>query len=80
MLVIRSGFIPRALGYFLLIAGIGNLSGSFTSLLLPSYTHLVDPFVMISQWGELPIMVWLLIWGAKVLPPDADICPATGQR
>lgn len=80
MLVIRSGFIPRALGFFLLIAGLGNLSGSFTSLLLPSYAHLVDPFVMISQWGELPIMVWLLIWGANILPPDADISPATGQR
>jgi hypothetical protein len=80
MLVIRSGFIPRALGFFLLIAGFGNLSGSFTSLLLPSYAHLVDPFVMISQWGELPIMVWLLFCGAKVLPPDAEISPATGQR
>jgi hypothetical protein len=70
VLVIRSGFIPRFLGYLLFIAGSGYLASSFTSLLLPSYRHLVDQFTTILTAGELPIIFWLLIWGAKVSPLD----------
>jgi Domain of unknown function (DUF4386) len=66
ILVIRSGFIPRFLGYLLFIAASGYLASSFTSLLLPSYRHLVDQFAMVLEAGELPIIFWLLIWGAKV--------------
>ncbi len=65
ILVIRSGFIPRVLGVLLFIAGSGYLASSFTSLLLPSYRHLVDQFAMVLTIGELPIIFWLLIWGAK---------------
>jgi uncharacterized protein DUF4386 len=64
-LVIRSGFIPGALGMLLIAAGVGNLAGSMTSLLLPQYAHAVGPIAMILQFGELPIIFWLLIWGAK---------------
>lgn len=64
-LVIRSGFFPRVLGYFLIAAGVGNLSGSVISLLAPSYWHLVDPVAMVLEWGELPMMLWLLIKGAR---------------
>src|SRR5216684_6033969 len=63
ILVIRSGFIPRVLGVLLFIAGSGYLASSFTSLLLPSYRHLVDQFAMVLTIGELPIIFWLLIWG-----------------
>ena len=70
VLVIRSGFIPRFLGVLLFIAGSGYLASSFTSLLLPSYRHFVDQFAMILEAGELPIIFWLLIWGAKVPPLD----------
>jgi hypothetical protein len=65
ILVIRSGFIPRFLGYLLFIAGSGYLASSFTSLILPAYRQLVDQFTMVLTAGELPIIFWLLIWGAK---------------
>src|SRR5437667_4455512 len=65
ILVIRSGFIPRFIGYLLFIAGFGNVASSFTSLLLPPYAHLVDQFASILTAAELPIIFWLLIWGAK---------------
>ena len=77
MLVIRSGFIPRAMGFFLLAAGVGNLAGSFASLLLPAYRHLVDPIAMILQWGELPMMFWLLIWGARTPPLETPTSSLT---
>ncbi|MBI1742111.1 DUF4386 domain-containing protein [Candidatus Acetothermia bacterium] len=65
ILVIRSGFIPRVLGALLMIAGSGYLVSSFTSLLLPGYAHLVSQFALVLEFGELPIVLWLLIWGAK---------------
>jgi hypothetical protein len=68
ILVIRSDFIPRFLGYLLFIAAFGYLASSFTPLVLPSYRHLVDQFAMVLTIAELPIIFWLLIWGAKDQP------------
>ncbi len=70
ILVIRSDFIPRFLGYLLFIAAFGYLASSFTSLVLPSYRYLVDQFAMVLTIAELPIIFWLLIWGAKDQPSD----------
>ena len=78
ILVIRSGFIPRFLGVLLFIAGSGYLASSFTSLLLPSYRHLVDQFAMVLTAGELPIIFWLLIWGAKDRPLDEQSALSSG--
>jgi hypothetical protein len=65
LLVMRSRFIPRTLGVLLMVAGCGYLASSFTSLLLPRYANLVGQFDTILEVGELPIIFWLLIWGAK---------------
>jgi Domain of unknown function (DUF4386) len=75
VLVIRSGFIPRLLGWLLILAGIGNLAGSCTSILFPAYRQLIDPLVMILQCGELPVLVWLLFWGGRAKLPGARILP-----
>jgi len=40
-------------------------------LLLPHYADLVGQFAMILYLGELPIIFWLLIWGAKEQRSDA---------
>src|SRR6266566_8997888 len=70
ILVIRSGFIPRFLGVLLFVAGSGYLASSFTSLLLPSYASIIDRFTSVLTAGELPIIFWLLIWGARDQPLD----------
>jgi hypothetical protein len=78
VVVIRSGFIPRFLGYLLFIAGFAYVADSFTYLILPSYRQLVSQFASILEIAELPIIFWLLIWGAKdqlVDQPHPD--PAT---
>jgi hypothetical protein len=67
-LVIRSGFIPRAFGVLLMIAGIANVAEAFATLTLPSYAPLVSRLAMPLEVAELPIIFWLLIWGAKT--PD----------
>lgn len=65
MLVIRSGFIPRFLGYLLFVAGGAYVVNTFASLLLPQYAKQVGDVAMILYFGEPPIMLWLLIWGAR---------------
>ena len=60
MLVIRSGFIPRLLGFLLFVAGSAYVASSFTSLLLPQYEELVGRFAIILEMAEMPIVFWFL--------------------
>jgi len=71
VLVIRSGFIPRVFGVLLMIAGVAYLASSFATLVLPRYAPLVEKVAMPLYFGELPIIFWLLIWGAKTRPTEA---------
>jgi len=65
LLVYRSGFIPKILGVLLMIAGFGYLLGSFMFQILPQYDGALSTFIMVLEMGELPIIFWLLIMGAK---------------
>lgn len=76
LLVIRSGFIPRIFGILLIVAGAAYLVSAFTTLLLPQYAQAVGQVAMILEMGEVPIIFWLLIWGAK--PRASDL--ATTQE
>ena len=66
ILVMRSGFLPRILGVLLIINCFAYLAVSLTELLLPGYASVVNRFAIIPETGELWIMLWLLIKGAKV--------------
>lgn len=65
MLTIRSGFIPRVLGVLLLMAGVAYLATSFAALLVPRVESLVTQVALPFKMGELPMVVWLLVWGAR---------------
>jgi Domain of unknown function (DUF4386) len=73
VLVIRFGFIPRFLGYLLFIAGVGYIANSLAAFLLPAQRDVVARFADILQMAELPIIFWLLIWGAKDQQSDKQI-------
>jgi Domain of unknown function (DUF4386) len=68
LLVWRSGFIPRILGLFLFVACFGYLAFSFTGLLMPQYLNRVARIANIAILGEAPIILWLVIMGAKPEP------------
>jgi len=70
VLVIKSGFFPRVLGIFLMVAGFGLLTSSVTSIVFPAYEHAVSEAVMPLGLGEFPIIFWLLIKGAEVPQPQ----------
>ena len=63
--VIRSGFIPRFLGVLLMIAGCGYVADAFAELALPQYVDAIGRLTTITNFCEVPIIFWLLIWGAK---------------
>jgi len=71
VLVMKSGFLPRILGVLLIVNCFAYLILSLTSLLHPTYAGVVSRFAIIPELGELWIMLWLLIKGAKVEPLPA---------
>ena len=77
VLVMRSRFLPRILGVLLIVNGFAYLAISLTSLLFPDYGNLLFRAAMPALLGELWIMLWLLIKGAKVPPPAPAVAAAT---
>jgi hypothetical protein len=78
LLVIRSGFIPRTLGFLLMIAGIAYLASAFATLIVPSYASLVGKVALPLEVAELPIIFWLAIWGARPRRPPVEAALAPG--
>jgi hypothetical protein len=69
VLVYRSRFLPRFLGVWLAIGGFACVILSLTGELLPQYQEKVFTYSQPAFFGELAIMLWLVIKGAK---PPAD--------
>ena len=66
VLVMRSRFLPRILGAWLIVNGFAYVALSFTGLLLPQYQGIVYRFIFPILFGEMAIMLWLAIKGANV--------------
>jgi Domain of unknown function (DUF4386) len=66
ILVARSRFLPRLLGVWLIVGGLGYLALSLAGLLFPQYEDIVFTVVQPAFLGEIAIMLWLLIKGANV--------------
>ena len=65
ILVFRSRFLPRILGVWLVINGFAWLAISFSGFLAPQYASTVSTITSPILFGEIAIMLWLLIMGAK---------------
>ncbi len=65
LLVIRSRFIPKLLGVLLVVGFLGYMIDFLTRLLFPDFTAIVSPVAGASKFGELAMIVWLLVWGVK---------------
>ena len=66
LLVFRSGFLPRFLGVWLMINCFGYVALSATALFFPDYYGAAFRYSQPVLFGELAIMLWLLIKGAKI--------------
>jgi hypothetical protein len=70
-LVFRSRFFPRFLGLWLFVNGAAYLATSLTGLLLPEHLGLVAKITLPALMGELALILWLVIMGAKAPPAPA---------
>ena len=59
-LVIRSALIPRAIGIWLLAAGL-----SWLALLTPAPAAVLAPVILLAGSSELALMTWLLVRGTR---------------
>jgi hypothetical protein len=76
MLVYKSRFLPRFLGVWLIINGFAYVIISLTGLLLPQYYSTVFNRAGPALLGEMALMLWLVIKGAKPPVLAAGASPA----
>jgi hypothetical protein len=74
ILAIRSRFFPRILGFLLMAAGVGYMVTCVTFIVFPAQLSVVSRVMMPLYFGELPIILWLLVMGAKA--PQGAAPPA----
>jgi hypothetical protein len=66
-LVLRSTFLPRAIGVLMAIDGLAYLVYSFADLLAPGFAaHLVPWIQLPALFGEGSLCLWLLVIGVDV--------------
>ena len=72
VLVYKSGFLPRFIGVWLVINGCAYLATSTAGLLLPQWESVVASVTFPALFGELALMLWLIIKGVDQRAVDAS--------
>jgi hypothetical protein len=71
ILVLRSGFIPKLFGWFLLLGCAAYVTASLTAILAPAYLGRVTTITLpLAAPGELCMMFWLLFGSGRVRLPN----------
>jgi hypothetical protein len=66
-LIVRSSFLPRAIGVLLAIGGVCYLTYAFADMLSPDFASHLVPYIQIpSGLAELSFALWLLVIGVNV--------------
>ncbi len=65
-LAFKSGYIPKIMGVFLIISGLGYLLTSLRPFLFPDIN--ID-FAVYTFYGELIFMIWLIFKGSRLKEP-----------
>jgi len=69
VLTIRSGFLPKVLGYALIAAGVGYMGTCLGAIVFPDQLSWISTILSPLYFGEVPIIFWLAIRGAKTKTP-----------
>jgi len=80
MLVYRSRFFPRLLGVWLIAACFGWLAFSVTGFLFPAYEDKAFTYGQPLMIGELVMMLWLVVMGAREPRSTAPIDSPAARR
>jgi hypothetical protein len=77
--VLRSGFLPRALGWLLLLDGVAVLLWFLQVLVAPAHPEISYPSWAVGFVAELGLALWLLVRGVGSEAP-APGAPAPGAK
>ena len=76
ILTIKSGFFPRLLGILLFVSGFAYVVTFVAVALFPEQSAAVSRFMMPLYFGELAMVLWLPIMGARAPRPILEPAPA----
>jgi hypothetical protein len=62
-MIVRSGFLPKIIGWLLAFQGCCYLISSFSKLIAPAFVTTFFPVLMVSGLGEISFCLWLLVMG-----------------
>ena len=66
-LIFRSGYLPKAIGVLMQLAGVCYLTNSFALFLAPALASRLFPLILVPSFvGELSLCLWLLVKGVRV--------------
>jgi Domain of unknown function (DUF4386) len=66
-LIFGSGYLPKAIGVLMQIAGLCYLTNSFALLLAPTWANAIFPAILVPAFiGELSLCLWLLVKGVNL--------------
>lgn len=66
-LIFRSGYLPKAVGVLMQIAGLCYLTNSFALILAPTVGDKIFPAILIPAFvGEASLCLWLLVKGVNI--------------
>ena len=68
LLTYKSGFLPRFIGVWLVINGVTYILLNVSRLMTPDIAGRLFNYAQPALFGELAIMLWLLVKGAKPAP------------
>lgn len=74
LLTIKSGFFPKILGILLMVAGIGYMVTCAAFFVAPAQMNLIRQIMTPLYFGEVPIIIWLLVVGART--PQEEVQPS----
>jgi len=84
ILIFRSGYLPKAVGVLMQIAGLCYLINSFALLLAPGFAHQLFPAILVPSFvGEASLCLWLLVKGVNLEKWNRlqnALCPPEGQH
>jgi hypothetical protein len=65
-LIFKSGFLPRALGVLVGLAGLAFVANSFSQFLAPAVGDVLNPYLLaVDGIGEISLTLWLLVFGVN---------------
>jgi hypothetical protein len=71
VLTIKSGFLPKFLGVLLILTGVAYLVSCVVGIGFPALSGTVQKFAFPFYFGELLVVLWLAIIGARPRATEA---------